>query len=177
MLSSNNSTQERPPGYIYFDDTKSSHENHVITGVQLFNGSLQPVEQLATWEPARIRIHFHSSCSVANGSVILRVQTTEGASLLLCSTEPDAGHPYSITPGRHYADCVFDSWPLSAGKYLLGAGLAIPMVDYLCRQDTLCELHTVGRDVYRSGMPPSSDRYLVASNYHWETQTDAEGVA
>lgn len=100
--------------------------------------------------------------------------------LLLTSSTPDQNQPFSIAPGRHQIDCTFDCFPLAAGEYLVDVGLAIPGVEYVCRLDSLCKLHVEPRDVFRTGLPPDSNRYLVATANSWtlprpERSTTREG--
>jgi hypothetical protein len=65
---------------------------------------------------------------------------------------------------------------LSAGEYVVGAGLAIPGVEYVWRNESLAPLQVAARDVYGSALPPSANRYLVASEHRWTLPQVAEAL-
>jgi hypothetical protein len=64
-------------------------------------------------------------------------------------------------------DCEFPRFPLAAGEYLLGVGLAIPGVEYVWRKYDLCRIQVQAKDVYGSGLPPAANRYCVATEHQW----------
>ena len=51
---------------------------------------------------------------------------------------------------------------------LVGAGLAVPGIQYLCWEESLCTITVKAQDVFASGFPPAYTRYLVAVEHHWE---------
>jgi hypothetical protein len=116
----------------------------------------------------RIRIHYWARQAVPRGSVVFYVSTREQAPLILTSTQPDRKIPCRIDPGPSYADCVFPCWPLASGRYVVGAGLAVPGLHFIWRNDHLCELVVEDNDIFHTGLPPSSDRYLIAVEHDWE---------
>lgn len=163
-----NNNSNTPDGYIYFNNSQETEKHFQVTGIQLFDANRKTITQIATWEYVRIRIHYSAKEFVNRGSVVLKIQTREGLPLILTSTQPDHNIPIKIDPGDHFIDCIFNKWPLAEGKYQLGVGLAIPMVEYLCWDGSICGINTIGRDVYESGKIPSSDRCLVVAEHHWE---------
>jgi len=157
-----------PSGFIYYHPTVENAVQHSITAIELVDRDGSPLHEIGTWDYVRIRIHYHAKRRISRGSVVLQVFTQEGISLLLCSTSPDSTVPCSIETGNHYAECIFPKWPLAAGEYVLSAGLAIPGIEYVCRHENICTVTVSKRDVFGSGLPPSSERYLVAVDHHWE---------
>ncbi len=175
LTARNPSRRALPRGFLFVRDASQSTE-FCITAIQILGADGEPLEVLGTWDYVRFRIHFSAPSETSRGAVLLKVQTSENVPLLLCSSQPDSTVPLRISAGDQVLDCVFPRWPLAAGTYVLGAGLAIPTVEFLCWEEHLCELNTVGRDVYGSGLAPSSDRYLVAAQHHWE-HADATGTS
>jgi lipopolysaccharide transport system ATP-binding protein len=153
-------------GYLYFRSSPPN-EDFCITGIQLISRDGRIVREVATWDEVGVRVHFFAARVLQRGSVVLSIATIEGATLILTSTSPDRSLSMKIEEGEGYADCFFDRWPLAAGTFVLGAGLAIPGVEYVCRDDTLCRIEVVRKDVYGSGLAPSTDRYLVAATHSW----------
>ncbi len=157
-----------PPGFI-FRESDGETSDFSITGIQVLDAGGAPQPVLRTWDRARIRIHYRAKERLRSGSIVFQLQSPEGVVVALCSTRPDSAFDLVIEPGEHVIDCVFSQWPFAAGTYSLGAGIAVPGVHYLCWADHLCPLTTVERDVYGSGLPPSTKRYLVAADYRWES--------
>ncbi len=137
-------------------------------------GRLKPA--LATWDCVRFAIRFRVADRYRSFSVVLQVSTADGVSLILTSTAPDRGQAMSVEAGTHEIECRFDKFPLAAGDYVLSVGLAIPGVEYIWRGEGLTQLQVQPSDVYRSGRPPDSSRYLVASAHEWLPGTPAGGA-
>ena len=51
------------------------------------------------------------------------ISTSHGIPVLVLSTQPDSTLPVRIEPGYHHVDCLVKMLPLSAGEYVVGAGL------------------------------------------------------
>jgi lipopolysaccharide transport system ATP-binding protein len=156
-----------PPGYL-FRTEPAPEEEWAITGIQLLDGRGEAMDVLRTWDPVRLRIWYQVKRPVDRGSVVLNVQTPEGVVLSLCSTQPDSTVPCPLELGTGYADCFFPRWPYAAGEYLIGAGLAIPGMHFLCWRPEAARPKVWEEDVYGSGLAPSSRRYLVATDHRWE---------
>ncbi len=156
-----------PPGYLYHKTLDDVDGDYAITGVQLLDEAGAPLNRLRTWHFVDFRIHYWARRQLPRGSVVLQVFTPEQAPLILTSTQPDRDVPCPIQAGSGVADCVFHRWPLASGRYILGAGLAIPGVHFVCHNKHLCELIVDANDVFGTGLPPSSNRYLVAVDHDW----------
>jgi lipopolysaccharide transport system ATP-binding protein len=128
-------------------------------------------QTLATWDHVKFRLHYHARYSIRSGSAEFRVSTMDGTPLLFCSTTPDSNVSMEIARGIHYVDCEFASWPLSAGRYLVGAALAIPMKEWLTSTDRVGLLEVDGKDVFASGMlMPHASRALLAVPHEWKVE-------
>ncbi|MBS0230943.1 MAG: ABC transporter ATP-binding protein [Proteobacteria bacterium] len=156
------------PGVLYAHDPDGSPEDTAcVTSLEMLAADGRPLDEAATCNPVRFRIGFSTARPYRSFSVVLQVSTADGVPLILTSTTPDHQQAFGVEPGCHFVDCDFESFPLAAGEYVLGLGLAIPGVEYVWRDEALCRLHVAPRDIYGSGLPPASNRYLVASSHHW----------
>jgi lipopolysaccharide transport system ATP-binding protein len=153
-----------PPGVLY-EMPQSSESDFWISKIEMLDSENQAKQSLSTWDYVRFRIHYSAKESIQNGAGVLCVNTIDNTKLLHCSTRPDQGVSMPIYKGSHYFDCTFNRWPLSAGKYLLQAGLAVPMREWLYQTHDLIHLNTESADIFNSGMPPDTSRYIVAAAY------------
>ena len=160
------------PGYLYWRESTTESEEVGITSLQLLGADGRPLQSAATFERLRFRIGFETRRAYRSFSAVLQVNTGDGGPLLLTSTTPDQGLPFSVDPGAHCIDCEFEQFPLAAGEYMLDLGLAIPGVEYVWRNEALCRLRVEPRDVFGSGLPPDSRRYLVAASNRWAMVSD-----
>ncbi|MGQ0800763.1 MAG: ABC transporter ATP-binding protein [Pseudomarimonas sp.] len=138
-----------------------------VRSLQLLSDSGEPLEEAATWEPARFRIGFEVANAYRGFSAVLQISTADGVPLLLTSTAPDHNQHFSIGAGQFFIECRIERFPLAAGEYVVGLGLAIPGVEYVWRNETICRLHVAPRDVFASGLPPAAKRYHVATAHAW----------
>ena len=60
------------------------------------------------------------------------------------------------------------SLALSAGSYVIGAGLAIPNTAWLYNEPHGAIMEVVSRDVYGAGLSPTRTRYPVPMSCCWE---------
>ena len=78
--------------------------------------------------------------------------------------------PMAIKAGYHSIECEIASLPLSAGDYVIGAGLAIPNKEWLCKEDHLGLLNVYPKDVYGSGNAPIMTRSILATPHIWSSR-------
>lgn len=161
------------PGVLFsLDSSEDVHEAACVTLVELLDHDGSPLAEATTLASALFRISSTAKESFRSFSAVLQLLTPDGLPLILTSTTPDHQQEYSIAPGNYSADCESESLPLAAGDYVLGVGLAIPGVEYVWREEGDCRLHVAPRDVFGSGLPPSSNRYLVAAPHRWTVPRD-----
>ncbi len=155
------------PGVLY-SNYKEESDHFKITSVTILdeNENIKPV--VKTWDYLRIRIHYYSPKKINYGSVVLEIYTYSGSKLIEYSTQPLSGIEFSLLPGKSYADCIIPCLPLAAGDYKVSVGLAIPMSEWLCRQENMAPLEIADCDVYQSGFPPNQQRTPLAIQHHWE---------
>ena len=138
-----------------------------IRRIEILDQDGRPFARPRTWDFVKFRIFFCSPVEIKNGSVVLYVSTTSGSPLTLCSTQPDSAFPMIIGKGEGAIDCDFPRLPLSGGTFIIGAGLAIPNVEWLDHQQHVATFEVVGRDIFHSGLSPSTARYPVPIEHYW----------
>jgi lipopolysaccharide transport system ATP-binding protein len=153
------------PHIIHFDNSKTGYSVERIEILEI-DGAAK--EKLYTWDSVRFRVVFHSPGNLKNGSVVLQISTLSGAVLTLCSTQPDSGFPIEFKKGINHVDCIFPRLMLSAGKYFIGVGLAIPDAEWLYREFEHGVLQILPRDVFNSRLAPVQSRYVIPQEHTWE---------
>src|SRR5262249_55359710 len=102
-----------------------------IVRIEILDKAGKPYPRPKTWDFVKFRIFFYSPTRIKNGSVVFYISTQEGSLLTRCSTSPDSAYPMSIEMGENFVDCDFPRLMLSAGSFVIGAGLAIPNIEWL----------------------------------------------
>lgn len=143
-------------------------DEYFIDRIEILSADGGKLIRVRTWDEVVFRIHFHAPRRVERGSVVLQISTSSGAVLTLCSTEPDSVFPIKFEMGKNCIDCRFPQLMLSAGRYRIGAGLAIPNLEWLYRNMEGGVLVVEERDVFNAGRAPQNSRYLVPMHHHWE---------
>jgi lipopolysaccharide transport system ATP-binding protein len=141
---------------------------YYIEKVEILNLDGTAKERVYTWDAVRFRIHFYSPKELKSGSIVLQFSTLSGVVISLCSTQPDQTVNMQFKEGSNQIDCIFPQLMLSAGEYIIGAGLAIPNIEWLYKEFDQKVLRIFPRDIYESGMAPKSSRYIVPQQYRWE---------
>jgi lipopolysaccharide transport system ATP-binding protein len=147
-------------------DEKKTH----LRRIEILDMNGDPLNLPRTFDHVKFRIHFFSPSPIANGSVVFYIGLPSGTLLTLCSTAPDSAYPMRFEPGENVIDCDFPKLPLSAGHYVIGAGLAIPKVEWLDNQPQAGNFEVGGRDVFGSGMAPTAQRYPIPIPHSWSIQ-------
>jgi lipopolysaccharide transport system ATP-binding protein len=119
-----------------------------------------------TGDPVVFRIHFHSPHEVQGASVYFQVSTTGGALLFSTTTQPDDNIPLVLKPGFGFVDLCFPTLMFSAGRHVIGAGLAIPYAEwlYLEPHGTVMEFQPVE---LTEGRAPIVERNGVSLPHTW----------
>jgi homopolymeric O-antigen transport system ATP-binding protein len=161
------------PGHVLYARAPSSIDSHfAITRIELLDGQKNPVLAFHTMDPATFRIHYTSPRPVSRAAVVFSLSSADGSKLLLLSTQPDGSLELDFSRGPGVVDLSFAEMPLAAGVYTIGAGLALPHVEWLCWTPELCEMNVLPRDIYGSGLAPVSSRCLLAVRHKWEVPLD-----
>jgi lipopolysaccharide transport system ATP-binding protein len=163
----------------YLADAEARSESHVIRlrpsgsdgfsveKIEVMDAALKPLPSPTTWQPVSFRITYQSPHEMPKGCVVLQIASLAGAPLIVCTTRPDRSVDAPFAAGRHAVVCRFPRFPLAAGRYRIGAALAVPFEGWLSSDLDGGILEVLPSDVYASGLPPRNDRYAVATDYEW----------
>jgi lipopolysaccharide transport system ATP-binding protein len=146
---------------------------HVVR-IEMLDETGKPLPRPRTWDYVKFRVFFYSPIRIKNGSVELYISTLGGCILTMCSTSPDSACPMIIEPGVNFIDCDFPRLMLSAGSFVIGAGLAIPNVEWLYHQPQAATFDIYARDTFNSGLAPATTRYHVAMEHFWRIPKPGE---
>jgi lipopolysaccharide transport system ATP-binding protein len=157
----------RQAGHVLKFPKNISNRPHIVR-IEILDDMGAPLPSPKTWDYVKFRVYFRSPAFVKSGSVELYISTAGGTILTRCSTSPDSAIRMNFWPGENYVDCNFPCLTLSAGIFVIGAGLAIPNVEWFDNQPYAAELEVHGSDVFESGMAPAATRYLVPMTHAWQ---------
>ena len=160
---------------IHFPEKSTS--GYFIEKIEILEIDGSPKQYISTWDSVRFRISFYCNRDLNCGSVVFQVSTLSGTVLMLCSTQPDSNFKTEFKQGINSVDCIFPKFCLSSGKYLIGAGLAIPNVEWLYRQLECGVFEVFSKDVYHSGLAPNSSRYVLPLEHQWESTHEMSIIA
>jgi lipopolysaccharide transport system ATP-binding protein len=147
---------------------ESAGKDFFIKRIELLDVDGKPKPGVSTWETIRVRVAFVATKPIRKGSVVLQFAALDGSPLMLLSTQPDGTLPLSIRAGEQSVDCLLERFPLAAGEYVIGAGLAVPNVEWLCWTPELARLTVHPQDVYGSGLAPHAPRSMIAVSHKWQ---------
>lgn len=151
---------------IYFNNkTKTGYYVDRIEILEI-DGTVK--KKVHTWDSVRFRVVFYSPCNLKTGSVVIQISTLSGVIITLCSTQPDSSYQIDFQKGMNHVDCVFPHLMLSSGKYLIGAGLAIPNAEWLYQELEHGILQVLPQDIFSSGLAPVNSRYVIPQEHRWE---------
>jgi lipopolysaccharide transport system ATP-binding protein len=143
-------------------------EEFFVDRIEILNASRGSISLPRTWDDVTFRIVFHSPRVMKSGSVVLQISTLSGTVLILTSSQPDSCIETPFKVGLNTVDCRFPRLSLSAGRYRIGAGLAIPNVKWLFKNLDFGVFEVAKKDVFGSGKAPTEDRYCIATEHNWE---------
>lgn len=157
-----------PPHIIYQISPDDPKRDFWITQIELLDINNQPRPKIYTWDNFKFRIHYFARREIMDGSIVIKISDKYGTPFLLLSTRPDSSFPLQIYLGYNYADCEIFQIPFSGGEYIIGSGLAIPNKEWLCWDDELAIFTIHAKDVYQSGLAPTTSRSLLAIPHKWD---------
>jgi lipopolysaccharide transport system ATP-binding protein len=155
-----------PPGVLFLSAEESAPTTS-LRAVRMLDSEGNPKTRLDVWDPVRFELEIEVARSYRSLALDILIGTPDGVTLIRTSTRPDQNIEFSPGIGRYRACCSFDSFPLSAGEYVLSVRLTVPGVEVVSRSDGIARIEVEERDVFGSGLPPASRRYLVATPNRW----------
>jgi lipopolysaccharide transport system ATP-binding protein len=158
--------QRKPKeGVIRF--SRSERDAFYVDRIELLDGAGRPLSEVRTWDEVIFRIVFYSPRDLLSGAVELQISSQIGEPILRCSTRPDSAVASPFAQGENWVDCYLPRLELSAGSYVIGAALSLPNVEWLYQNLDGGVFEVKPRDVFNSGNPPQSFRYLIPMEHEW----------
>ncbi len=137
-----------------------AEEGYRIVDIEIYDERMQPIACPSTWQPVIFAIRFFAPKRTTGGSVTFQISKTDG-SILTCSTTPDQDFKVDFEEGENIVYLAFDSLALSAGTYIIGAGLAIANVKWFCNEPHCAVMEVASRNVYNAQLSPGVARYPI----------------
>lgn len=150
---------------------KDENKDFYIKRIEILDENNKPKDTIRTWEKIVFRIVFHAKRPTQRGAATLQISTNTGTLLTFCSTQPDSRVSINFSEGENIVDCCFERLMLSAGHYLIGAGLAIANTEWLYNEPYAGTIEVGQADVYEAGSAPVTSRYLIPMEHKWRTQS------
>jgi lipopolysaccharide transport system ATP-binding protein len=155
------------PHVLYAAPADAAPKDFAITAIEMYELDGTPKPCVSSGDGLVLRVKYVAKRQVPRGSVQLLFSGFDGSKILFLSTEPDSGFSMSLEAGEHAIECIIEKLPFGAGQFKIGAGMAIPWVEYLCWSPDLCWLAVASHDVYGSGYAPAADRSLIVTPHRW----------
>jgi lipopolysaccharide transport system ATP-binding protein len=152
--------------YVIDLSSKPSRRPQLVR-IEILDHDGIPKNKVHTWDHVKFRIFYRSPEYMPSGAVSLYISTTSGTLLTRCSTSPDSAYPMNFEAGTSFVDCDFPIFPLSAGAYVLGAGLSVANIEWLDNRPHAATLNVAPRDIFGAGLPPRASRYPIAIAHTW----------
>lgn len=139
-----------------------------IESVELLDRDGQLKYELCSGDYVRFRMIWRSDEFLEGGAVELGILTAEGAvPLIRYSNQPVSGTDINFYPGLNSIELEFEQFPLAAGEYLLTAGLHIPMVRWLYRNDQLGVFSVKEGNIFQGEYRLTSSYSIMTVPHRW----------
>lgn len=169
MLTSGQNVHNGALHTVYQKDPKATPQGEFeFIKIELLDEQGAPKEMVKIWDGLTFRFTYCAQRALKRGAIDFQIISPDGQPLLYLSTQPDGSFPFDIEEGTHSVECHINQLPLSAGRYRVVAGMAVPNVEWLAPLRELGGFTIQETDVYQSGNSPSSSRSLLAVAHHWQ---------
>jgi lipopolysaccharide transport system ATP-binding protein len=156
-----------PPG-VLFEAPINEKQRCSLRRIEVVGTNDQLLQTLHTGDTLAFRIHYHCSEKISSAAFTLDFSTPMGIRVLRLSSSPLGGVYLDLPKGEGMVDCIFEWFPLAAGIYKLGVGIAIPHREWLLEVRDLSDITVSEKDVYSSGFSPQCPRTLIAAQHSWQ---------
>ena len=156
-----------PYGVLYADDTSVGGDKPIITKIFMCTKKDGRYASAKSFEDLTLGIEIYAPENRFNTSVDLYIQTLSGITILRIASNPDCGCRMDFLKGKNTCYCEIKKLPLPGGDYVLTAGLAIPMREWLMPKKDLCIMNVESKDLYGSGFHLNSNLCLAMADVKW----------
>jgi len=157
-----------PDGVLYENKIPDTNE-YSITAVRFRDKQSKLNGYVSTFDEINVEIEFYSPSDLENGSVSFFFKTLNDLTILRFATMPDQSVHCNFKKGVNKISCNIPNLVLPHGNYVFSAGLAIPMRQWLYRNNEMFILKIHEKDVFESGFSPSQENMLAVTDYSWST--------
>lgn len=160
----------RKSGYplgVLFEAPIEEKQRCCLRRIEVVGANNKRLQTLHTGDPLVFRIHYHCNEKISSAAFALDFSTPMGIRVLRLSSSPLGGVDLELPKGEGIVDCIFEWFPLAAGTYRLGVGIAIPHREWLVEVKDLSDITVSEKDVYSSGQSPRSPGTLIAAQHSW----------
>ena len=153
------------PGTLYQSGDRGGRV--AVTRIAMTAPGGAPLSRLRSWDAVAFRLHVWAPEGLERASIELMFTTEDGSRLIQCATEPESAMRLALPAGESVVSCTFPRFPAAAGRLVVGAAVAVPMVSYLFREESLAALEVDACDVFGSGYPFRATRSLMVPEHAW----------
>ena len=158
---------ELTPGVLYVDNIAINGDRPKITKVFIHTDGTERDINVKSFEDFVLGFEVYSPVKTANASVAIFIETLSGVTILRIASNPDCGYQVNFQQGINTIYCAIKKLPLPGGDYVLAAGLAIPMREWLMPKTDLCLIKVESNDIYGSGFHMRNNLCLAVADVKW----------
>jgi len=155
------------PGVLY--EASASSRGISIHKVEVLDVSGSPLDRISTWDYVRLRFWIKSDSARNDLALEIHITTPSGQPVLRLSTMPYCDVPLPLQIGLTRIDCTIARLMLSAGSFVVRAGISAPLRYWVVPMFDLTILDVLPSNVYSSAaaMPQASES-LLAIPHEWQ---------
>ncbi len=150
---------------LYERSGPTDHAPCVVTRVEMLDAERCPVPMIPSYQAVIFRIWFRAGAAMPTGSVVLMISDMAGTAIAKFETHPRQVQPVAHA-GDRFVDCCVDHLALIAGRYSIGAGVAlhgVRMIDWGVAEGALVVGDPVDADAEMSASPQGP----LAMRHRW----------
>ena len=156
------------PDGILYDNKVFKEDDFFITGIRFLDKNFKLNGFVSTFDEIHVEIEFYSPTDLENGSVSFFLKTLNDLTILRFATKPDQSLECNFKKGINKIRCHIPKLTLPHGNYVFSAGLAIPMRQWLYRNNEMFIMKVHEKDIFDSGYSPILENALSITEYSWK---------
>ena len=146
---------------------KCYHPDFQITDIALLSLSGELLKNFGTGDSLVLRIYYKAKRQFASQAFAVHIKNHFGQKVIQLNTTPISGYPITHLTHKGYVDLVFESLPLTAGRYFFDIGFIRERIEWIIKLEEIIALDIELKDVYGSGMALDNSRGVVAIPHYW----------
>lgn len=155
------------PEGIFYREAIENANNYLITGISFMDKNFKPTSFISTYDEINVELDFYSPIEIENGSISFFFKTLNDTIILRYATQPDQSVVLKFKKGINKIRCNIPRLTLPHGNYIFSAGLAIPMREWLYRNNEMFVLKVHEKDIFNSGYSPILENAMSVTDYSW----------